>query len=409
MIAEIVTIGTELLLGEIVDTNANHIARQLAAIGVDHYYTTTVGDNEERIADVLCAALERSDLVITTGGLGPTVDDVTRQAVARASGCELVFHTELAAQIEAWFSRHGHAMSPNNRRQAYVPRGALIVENPVGTAPAFIAEIGKKAIVCLPGVPHEMRHLLQERVLPYLSHKMGEQAMILSRMVHTVGIGESTAGQIISDLMRGDNPTVGTRAHPGQIDVCITAKAATRAEALGLLEAMEARVREALGAVVFGTDEETLAGVVAGELARRDVTLALGEANTGGLVGQRLLETEEGAKVLLGAHSTDDGAELAKEAAVTLVEVDGDSASAIAARLRERYGADLGLAILQGSGEGSLTYVALATPGGTRLRQRRPRPQREYEIERTLPLALDAVRQWLISTKHSAGGDLPGD
>ena len=260
MIAEIVTIGTELLLGEIVDTNSAHIAQQLTAIGVDHFFSTTVGDNLERIMSALRLALSRADVVITTGGLGPTVDDVTREAVAAVAGRELEFQPRLLEQIEGFFQRRGATMSPNNRRQAYVPAGAVIIENPVGTAPAFAVELDQKAIVSLPGVPHEMAYLLREVVLPYLSQRMGEHAVILVRQVHSVCIGESMVDQQITDLMHQRNPSVGTRAHPGQTDICITAKAPSREEAAALLDEMEARVRERLGRVIYGVDEQTLAG-----------------------------------------------------------------------------------------------------------------------------------------------------
>jgi len=398
LIAEIVTIGTELLLGEIVDTNAAHIARQLATIGVDHYYTTTVGDNEERIAHALRDALARSDVVITTGGLGPTVDDVTREAVARVTERELVFHPELLAQIEAFFRQRGSPMSPNNRRQAYVPREAIVIENPVGTAPAFIVEAGPKAIICLPGVPHEMQHLLQEQVLPYLSRKMGEGAVILCRLVHTVGIGESVVDQAISDLMHSVNPTVGTRAHPGQTDVCITAKAPTRAEALKLLAAMEAQVRERLGSVIYGVDGETLASVVVAGLRSRGLTLALGETNTGGLVARRLQEAEGGAQVLAGVRMALDGMTLAKEMGIALTAADENAARAVAAALRAQYSANLGLAILEGGGEKLRLYIALAAADGQHLRQWPSRGHSDFALLWTLHLALDAVRQWLMST-----------
>jgi nicotinamide-nucleotide amidase len=398
LIAEIVTIGTELLLGEIVDSNAAHIARQLASIGVDHYYTTTVGDNEERIVGVLRDALARSDVVITTGGLGPTVDDVTREAAARVTGRELVSPPALLAQIEAYFRRRGYTMTDNNRRQAYVPEGAIAIENPVGTAPGFIVEVGGKVIICLPGVPHEMRHLLQERVLPYVTCKMEETAVILGRLVHTVGVGESAVGQAISDLMHSDNPTVGTRAHPGQTDVCITTKAATRGEALKLLDAMEVQVRERLGSVVYGVDAETLAGVIVAGFRQRGLALALGETNTGGLVARRLLEVEGGAQVLAGVRIALDGVALAKETAIQSPAMDEELARAVASALCKEYGADLGLAILEASEEGSLSYMALAAPDGLHVRQWPSRGYSGYAIKWTLCRALDVVRQWMVST-----------
>jgi nicotinamide-nucleotide amidase len=404
LIAEVVTIGTELLLGEIVDSNAAHIARQLAAIGVDHYYTTTVGDNEERIISVLRDALSRSDVVITTGGLGPTVDDVTRQAVARAAGRELVSPPELLAQIEAYFRRRGYTMTDNNRRQAYVPDGAVAIENPVGTAPGFILEVGDKAIICLPGVPHEMRYLLQERALPYLRQKMGEMAVILSRWVHTVAIGESAVDQVISDLMHSGNPTVGTRAHPGQTDVCITAKAATRGQAVTLLDAMEARVRERLGSVVYGVDDEMLPGVVVAALRRRGMTLAVAETTTDGLIARRLREAVGGEQVLAGAHTAPDGAALAQELS-TPAATDEDMASAIAAALRKTHDVDLGLAVVGGTAKKARLYVALAAPSGLRLRDWPSRGRSDYATAWTLHLALDMVRRWLMTTLEPAPAD----
>ena len=392
MIAEIVTIGTELLLGEIVDSNAAHIARQLASIGVDHLYTTTVGDNKGRITGVLQAALARSDVVIATGGLGPTVDDVTRQAVARAIGRELEYHPELLAQVEAFFARRGLRMSANNQRQAYVPSGAIILENPVGTAPAFIAEVGDKAIVSLPGVPHEMEHLLRERVLPYLSQKMGHGAIILCRMVHTAGMGESMIDQAIGDLMHSGNPTVGTRAHPAQTDVCITAKAATRTEAAILLDGMQMRVVERLGAAVYGVDDDTLASVVIRSLRRRGWSIAIGETSTGGAIARRLLETEGGAEVVRETRVGLDSLSLATEAGATPGDSDDATALAIACALRERSGADVGLAIGQGAGQAPTLHLAMATPDGVQVRQWPSRGRSDYAVAWSVSSALDAVR-----------------
>jgi nicotinamide-nucleotide amidase len=397
LIAEIVTIGTELLLGEIVDSNAAHIAQQLAAIGVDHYYTTTVGDNESRIVLALQNALTRADVVIATGGLGPTVDDVTREAVARVAERELVFHPELLEQIAGFFDRRGVPMSANNRRQAYVPAGAVVVENPVGTAPAFIVELESKAVICLPGVPYEMTHLLQERVLPYLCHRMGEAAVILTRQIHTVGIGESSVDQAISELMHGRNPTVGTRAHPGQTDVCITAKAATKAEALQLLADMEKQVRDRLGAVVYGGDEETLPGVVIAALHERGLTLAVGEAGTPGLIARRLLEVDESAQALVGVRLALSVAELARELDLAPASASEDAARAIVSALRERYAADLALAVIEGTRETPTVYVALAAPDGVHVKQWPSRGRSDAAVMWTFHLALDALRQWLLT------------
>lgn len=378
------------------DTNAAHIAQQLAAIGVDHYFTTTVGDNENRIVRVLHDALARADVVIATGGLGPTVDDVTREAVAKVVGRELVFHPELFEQIAAFFQRRGAPMSANNRRQAYVPAGAIVVENPMGTAPAFIVEVDEQAIVCLPGVPHEMTHLLRQQVLPYLCQKMGEEAVILTRHIHTVGVGESSVDQAITDLMHSRNPTVGTRAHPGQTDVCVTAKAATRAEALQLLADMEKQVRERLGAVVYGVDEQTLPGVVIAALRQRGLTLALAEASTLGLIARRLLEADDSAHALAGVRLALTVADLARDLAVAPVAASGDLASAIALAVRDRYGADLGVAVVEGTQEVPTLCVALAAPDGVHLRQWPSRGRSDVAVMWTLYLSLDTLWQWLV-------------
>ena len=395
MIAEIVTIGTELLLGEIVDTNSAHIAQQLTAIGVDHFFSTTVGDNLERIMSALRLALSRADVVITTGGLGPTVDDVTREAVAAVAGRELEFQPRLLEQIEGFFQRRGATMSPNNRRQAYVPAGAVIIENPVGTAPAFAVEFDQKAIVSLPGVPHEMAYLLREVVLPYLSQRMGEHAVILVRQVHSVCIGESMVDQQITDLMHQRNPSVGTRAHPGQTDICITAKAPSREEAAALLDEMEARVRERLGRVIYGVDEQTLAGVVVAGLRQAGLRLAVAEAETRGLVALKLHEADPERAVLAGAIQALDSASLTEEAGAKSAASGEERVRLIAAAVRSRFGAELGLAVLEGGETPPLLHIALLTPEEERLSRWPSRGQSETGILWTVHYALDAVRLWL--------------
>ncbi|MBN1138014.1 MAG: competence/damage-inducible protein A, partial [Anaerolineae bacterium] len=209
MRAEIVSTGTELLLGQIDDTNATYLARQLRDLGIDLFFRTTVGDNELRIAQALDLALSRADVAITTGGLGPTVDDVTREAVARVTGRPLAMHPELLAQIEAFFARFGSHMTDNNRRQACLPEGCIPIENPVGTAPAFIVEDEKGTIITLPGVPHEMRTLMENAVAPYLQKRLGRTEAIVTRVLRTVAIGESRIDQAIADLETSSNPTVG--------------------------------------------------------------------------------------------------------------------------------------------------------------------------------------------------------
>jgi nicotinamide-nucleotide amidase len=280
-----------------------------------------------------------------------------------------------------------------------MPEGAIAVHNPVGTAPAFIVELDHKAIISLPGVPHEMEHLMRERVLPYLRSKMGEAAVIVSRWVHTVAIGESAVDQAISDWMLSGNPTVGTRAHPGQTDVCITAKAASREQALEMLDAMEGRVRERLGSAVYGVDDETLPGVVVAALRRNGLTLALAETTTDGQIAQRLQEFEGGDQVVAGAYLAQDGVALAEQLAIPAAAGDAEMATAMAAALRAAHSADLGLAILEGSGENPLLYMALATPDGVKVHSRPSRGRSDYASGWTLNSALDMVRRWVMAAE----------
>jgi len=287
--AEVVAVGSELLLGQIVDTNSAVIARHFASIGLNLFYKTTVGDNLARTTAVIRQALDRSDVVVTTGGIGPTADDITREAVAAATGRDLVFSEELLRQIEAFFAARGFRLSPSNRRQAYIPAGALPVENPVGTAPAFIVDDGGKTLITLPGVPREMEYLLVNRALPYLRERYGIQGEIRLRVLKCVGLGESRIGERLADFMeKGANPTVGTLAHLGQVDVRIAAKGADAAEADRLIAPVEAEIRGRLGDVVFGADSDTLEAEIGHRLAKLGSKVALVEVGTAGVVTERL-------------------------------------------------------------------------------------------------------------------------
>ena len=362
MHAEIVTTGTELLLGEIVDTNAAYIARRLRSIGLNLFYKTTVGDNEERMTLVLKQALERSDVIIVTAGLGPTVDDVTRPAVARATGRKLVLDPELLESIQAHYARWDRTMSENNRRQAFKPEGALGIKNPVGTAPIFIVEQEDKLVIVLPGVPREMIHLLDNVVLPYLREKLNLTDVILIRNVHTCAIGESNVDRLVDDLEKESNPTVGLAAHPGQTDVRITAKASSEAEARRMLDAMEARVQERLGDVIYGVDEETLEGRAMALLQEQGLTVALVETNTMGSIAQRLSAASEGYPGLKGSliASTDDalvqGLGVSAELLAATEPHSRERTLAVAAAARKTYGADIGMAVLGSSGTGEGPY-----------------------------------------------------
>lgn len=293
MEAEIITIGTELLLGEIVDTNTRYIAHSLREIGLDLYRTSTVGDNIDRIAEEVQASMQRADAVITTGGLGPTIDDPTREGIAKACGVETIFIPELWQQIEERFSGFGSVPTENNRRQAYIPAGSIPIENPVGTAPGFIVETDHSVVISMPGVPAEMQHLLVNDVIPYLKRRLGLKSIIKSRIVRTAGIGESMLDQIIEDLEKLHNPTVGLSAHPGRVDIRITAKAKTNQEADKMISSIEATLEDRIGRSIYGKDDQTLESVVVDLLKEKRMHLALLEAGTDGALAASLAEFPE--------------------------------------------------------------------------------------------------------------------
>lgn len=309
--AEIVAIGTELLLGEIQDTNTRTLAVALRGIGLDLYRTSIVGDNQSRIAEAISDALARCEVVITSGGLGPTVDDVTREGIAEAFGLELKFRPDLWEQIEARFAAFGRNPTENNRRQAMLPGGATGIENPVGTAPAFIVERDNQCVIALPGVPAELEHLLNLEVLPYLRSRLEVPAVIKSRLLRTAGIGESWIDERIDDLERMTNPTVGLAAHPGRVDIRITAKAGTEMEADELLWGVEATVRQRLGDRVYGTDQQTLEQVVLELVRERDGSLVVVESGTGGALAGGLAAAQaresDGADVFVGGDELPPG------------------------------------------------------------------------------------------------------
>jgi len=286
--AEIITIGTEILLGEILDTNARTIALSLRETGIDLFRKTTVGDNVNRIAAVIREALDRSDILIASGGLGPTVDDPTREAVAYALGVENEFRPELWEQIQARFRRYNRPPTENNLRQAYVPSGSIAIENPVGTAPAFIVEIGEKCIIALPGVPSEMQYLLEHTILPYLQKRYRINSVIKTRTLHTSGVGESQIDDLIGDLEKLSNPTVGLAAHSGQVDVRITAKASSLTQADELIGQIETELHARLGIWIYGSDKETLDTVAIQALQRLEWTLTVVESGSSGELTRRI-------------------------------------------------------------------------------------------------------------------------
>ncbi len=347
--AEIVAIGSELLLGQIVDTNSAWMAERLTALGVDMYYKTVVGDNPGRMKEVIDRALDRSDVVVTSGGLGPTQDDLTREIVAEATGRELVLDAGLLEQIETRFRSRGFVMTKNNERQAYIPAGAIPVENPNGTAPSFIVEDPRGVVFALPGVPVEMKWLFDNRVSPYLRERFDLSGLITYRVLKVAGMGESAVDDLIGHLIANSrNPTVGVLAHPGQVDVRIAAKAPSLEAAAEMIEPVEAEVRGLLGAQVFAADDDTMEDAVGALLRERRKTVAVYEDVTGGMLSERVQRAGPAAFVeaVIGGGSESIRRLVADAPAGDL---DAEDPAALCDRLaramRERSGADIGMAL----------------------------------------------------------------
>lgn len=403
MHAEIVMIGTELLLGEIVDTNANRLAIALRDIGLDLYFKTTVGDNEARITEILNRALDRSDVVITSGGIGPTVDDLTRQAAANATGRNLVYSDELEAEIAERFRRFGREMAENNKRQAYIPEGAMPLSNPVGTAPCYLSEDrrGRGCVISLPGVPRELEYMLKHTVIPLLVERMGGTKVTKVRVLRTCAVGESNVDRAIGDLMTSANPTVGLAAHVGQTDVRIAAKADTEEEADALIAGMEATLRERLGVAVYGVGRESLPDVLGQILNQRELKIGVVDTLTNGQLVRDLIEAGYGESIA----RTKPAVNLAEALEGSEVNPQSSEAEirAHAASLTGQVTPDSGLGLaLLGPFEENSTYIILQGPGAAFHFERSRNYQDTDYIRRWLAIqGLDCIRRTLLGKLES--------
>ena len=273
--AEIIAIGTELLLGETVDTNTAYITKALNALGIDIYRTVIVGDNPGRITRQIQQSLGNADIIVTTGGLGPTIDDPTREAIAAAFNTELVFVDDLWEDIVLRFQSFNSKPTDNNKRQAHIPKNAMAISNPVGTAPAFYVYKDNKIVISLPGVPSEMQYLMENAVHNILKEKFKIRGTIFSRMIHTAGIGESTLDSMIGDFEKFQNPTVGVTAKPGRVSIRVTAKAEDKAKAKAIIQSVENDLLTIIGDYVFGFDDDTLEDKLSNMITKHDFTVAL--------------------------------------------------------------------------------------------------------------------------------------
>jgi len=375
--AEIVAIGTEILLGEIVDTNSVFIAKALRDIGINLFFMTSVGDNEKRIADAIRIAMGRSNVVITCGGLGPTIDDMTRQSVAMATNRGLTFHQNLLDAIAERFAGFHAQMTENNRRQAYLPDNAILIENPVGTAPSFIVEHEGHIVISLPGVPREMKFLMNERVIPHLKerYQLGG-GIIKAKVLKTAGIGESLLdNEIGTALLEMSNPTVGLAAHAGQVDVRITAKADTEAMADEMIAQVEAQIRQRVGKFIFGIDNDEIENVLVKLLAANGLTLAVIETGVGDPIAEHLNQVVGNESVFIKHEVYNSPANVQAALNFDATLPIRELAERVAESVCKSNQANVGIAVIShpdmddqhADSEGG-TAIAVYTPYGTRSR-----------------------------------------
>lgn len=349
MKAEIISIGTEILLGDILDTNSNHIASRLPALGIDLYYTSQIGDNARRLTDLFRQAWDRSDLILCSGGLGPTEDDVTREAIYTVLGEEPYVDAALEQELRGFFARRGAPMPERNIKQAWLTASTRAIPNPRGTAPGWWAEKDGRIIIAMPGPPAEMTRMWEKEVAPALEGR-STGAVIVSRTVKTAGLGEGTVDEMVSPLLQSTNPSIGVYAKADGIHLRITAKAATRAEAEGLIDPVQEATERILGGVIWGYDDDTFE-IAAGRMLReRGLTLATMESATGGLLASTLTDAPGSSAYVVGgmvAYATEQKIawgvprELIDEHGVISIEC----ARAMAAAARAQTGADIGIGI----------------------------------------------------------------
>ncbi len=348
MRCDVLAVGTELLLGQLIDTNSAWIGEQLAAVGIDSHLHLVVGDNQDRVVEVLRWLLDQSDAVLVCGGLGPTPDDLTREAVAEVMGVGLVRHEHLVDHIRDLFMSRGRPMSPTNERQADVPEGGRAIANTLGTAPGLACPVGDKVVYAVPGVPYEMQAMVTEDVIPDLLARAGERATIVSRSLRTWGMAESTLAERIAGRVDAQtNPTIAFLARGIEgLYVRLTAKAETESEALKLIEAEETELRGLLGDLVFGVDDESMETVVLALLRERGWTLAVAESVTGGLVGARLVDAPGASDAFRGGLVT-YATEVKRSVLGVTAEkvVSGECAIQMAEGVRRVMGADVGLGV----------------------------------------------------------------
>ena len=412
MRAELISTGTELLLGQIVNTNAQFIGQRLAKLGIDVFFQTTVGDNATRLREVVKTAMGRADLIIVTGGLGPTSDDLTRETIAGLLGTELVMDEASLAHIRGFFEIRGRIMPQINTKQALNLSGAATIPNRIGTAPGSIVEYEGKSIVILPGPPVEMRPMFVETVEEYLRRKTGtDKAVIVSRVIKILGMGESMVEERISDLVdKQVNPTIAFLAPKGEAYIRLTAKANSDDAAGEIISGVEAEIRKRLGDYIYGTDDDTLEGVVAGLLNKYGLTVATAESCTGGLIASRLTEipgVSENFVCGFITYSNDAKINMLGVSRDTLEKygaVSEQTALEMAVRAREAGGTDVAVSVTGIAGPGGGTpekpvgqvYIALAGEDNAFAVKNLFTGDREVIRWQSANVALNILRRYLL-------------
>ncbi|CQR74670.1 Putative competence-damage inducible protein [Sporomusa ovata DSM 2662] len=414
MIIELVNTGTELLLGQIVNTNAPFLAARLNELGFSVLYQTTVGDNRERMKSVLKTALDRANIVITSGGLGPTQGDITKEVTAALLNKPMYLHEASAERIQRFFTEHRLCMTDNNLRQAMMPEGAQIIENTCGTAPGVIVEqeTTGKVIINLPGPPHELAAMFEKSIISYLTKRFGVQGAIVSRVLRTYGLGEAALEERIKQYISAQsNPTLALLARNGEIHVRITARAASETESVQLINELEGQIQPLLNEYIFGIDEETMEKSVGSLLLAKKLTIALAESCTGGLVTSRITDVPGSSQYLLGSivcysntvKTRDVG--VPEEIIATRGAVSQETAECMAQGIRERFQTSIGVGITGIAGPDGATenkpvglvYIAIDGSAGTVCYEHYFNGTRMDIKHRTALAALNHVRHYLLN------------
>lgn len=422
---ELLAVGTELLLGQLIDTNTPHIAAQLAACGIDVYAAHAVGDNRARIALAVKSALERADGVVTTGGLGPTVDDLTKEAVCDALDVGVEMHEASLQRMRELFTGFRREMRENNRKQAQLPCGAHVLFNAEGSAPGFVAfDARGKFVACMPGVPSEMKPMLANELLPFLRQRYDLHGGIVTRILHTIGLAESEIDYRIGDLFRAsENPKIAILAHGGRCDVKLMAKASTAEAAQALIADLQPRLEELLAENIYGYDDQTLPGAILVALEAGGFSVATTESCTGGRIAAQLTGVAGSSRSYLGGIVAYDNAvkiaqvSVPEETLQTYGAVSEQTARAMAYGVRRTLHADVGIATtgIAGPDGGTpekpvgLVWLAVATPDGAIVRQVRYSGDRATVQARATTAALGLAWEMLSAGTRADGPGIRGE